>query len=534
MITETQSNPGLPVEVAAVCAADICRFEEETAAFKAGTLPLAEYKGLRAKHGSYEQRQDGRFMVRPRTVAGVLTPAVARVMAELSSTFGDKVVHLTTRQAVQIHGVEEAQVPEVMRRLLAAGVPSTSSGGNAPRNVATCPLAGVCPHEHFDVTPHAQRLGEHLLAVTGHYRLPRKFKSAISGCDRDCALAAITDMGLVAQVREGRPGFALWAGGKLGAVSLPGHPLEWIPAEEILTAAAALLTILERHGDHQNRARARLGFVFERLGVPAVLDELRREMQAHPVPAGNLPVAAEASPVAVPTQDPWRLPVVDPASGLQIIRQKQPGVVAVCVSPPLGLLPAAELLRVAEAAECFSQEKSLRLTSTQGLLLRSVPADRLVELAGFLGNQPPAIPLIVCSGTTICRLGSLDSRAFARDLAAGLAAAGISEACIREADIRISGCGNSCGQSPIAGIGLVGAPKTQDGKLVPHYRILIGGRTGAGQVRLGETMATLPATEIPAALARFLQAWQAERHPGEPIAAFADRTHKGIGPIAQS
>jgi sulfite reductase beta subunit-like hemoprotein len=421
-----------------------------------------------------------------------------------------------------------------MRRLLAAGVPSSGSGGNAPRNVAACPLAGVCPHEHFDVTPHARQLGGHLLAVTGKFRLPRKFKAAISGCDRDCALAAITDMGLVAEVREGRPGFMLWAGGKLGAVSLPAHPLEWIPADAVLTAASALLTIHERHGDHQNRARARLGFVFERLGVLAVLDEVHNEMQGHPVAGEKLSVSADASPMAVPTKDPWRIPVVDPASGLQIIRQKQPGLVAVSFSPPLGLLPAAGLLRFAEAAERFSQEKSLRLTSAQGLLLRSVPVERLVELAGFLGNQAPAIPLVVCSGTTICRLGSIDSRAFARELAAGLAAAGISETCIREADIRISGCGNSCGQSPIAGIGLVGAPKTQDGRLVPHYRIVIGGRTGAGQIRLGATVATLPATELPAVLARFLQAWQAGRQPGELIAAFADRTHNGIGPIAQS
>ena len=523
MTTETQPVSGLPTEVAAVCAADIGRFEEETAAFKAGALPLAEYKGLRAKHGSYEQRQEGRFMVRPRTVAGVLTPAAARVMAELSASFGDGVVHLTTRQAVQIHGVAEDQVPEVMRRLLAAGVPSTSSGGNAPRNVATCPLAGVCPHEHFDVTLHAQRLGEHLLAVTGKFRLPRKFKAAISGCDRDCALATITDMGLVARIHQGRPGFMVWAGGKLGAVSLPGHLLEWIPADAILTVASALLIIHERHGDHQNRAKARLGFVFERLGLPAVVDEFRREVQAHPVSCTGLPVVAEGTPAAVPALDPWRLPLVDPASGLRILRQKQAGLVAVSFSPPLGLLLAAGLLRFADAAERFSQEKSLRLTSAQGLLIRSVPVERLAELAGFLGPRAAAIPLIVCSGTTICRLGSLDSRAFARELAAGLTAAGISETCIREADIRISGCGNSCGQSPIAGIGLVGAPKSQDGKLVPHYRIVIGGRTGAGQVRLGATVATLPATEIPAALARLLQSWQADRQPDEPIAAFTER-----------
>ena len=109
------SRPTLSPEAAAACADDIRRFEEETAAQKNGTLPFPEYKGRRARHGTYEQRQDGRFMIRPRFPAGVLTTAAARAAAAASRTAGDGVLHLTTRQDVQIHGVPEDRVPGVGR-----------------------------------------------------------------------------------------------------------------------------------------------------------------------------------------------------------------------------------------------------------------------------------------------------------------------------------------------------------------------------------------------------------------------------------
>jgi sulfite reductase beta subunit-like hemoprotein len=531
---ESETNPTLALKpgLADACAEDIRRFVRETADLHDGVMPLADYKARRAKHGSYEQRQDGFFMVRPRMTAGILRPAEARAAASIGNDFGNGILHLTTRQDLQLHGVLERDVPEVMRRLLAAGMPCRGTGGDSPRNVAVCPLAGVCPHEAFDVTPHALALGEHLLVHADAFKLPRKFKPGFSGCACDCAGACVSDCGFIAYVRDGRPGFVLYSGGGLGTTSRLADRLEeWIPEADSLTAVRALLKIFERHGDRANRAKARLRYVFERQGADAVRAEFRRECAASPV-SSSVPSSPPTAPPAPPAAPPWRVTEADAASGLRIIRQRQPGLVSIAIRPPLGLIFARDLERIADAAERFSQEKELRLTPDQGLLLRSVPEARLPELGAFLGRiatGPEAVApeglITVCSGASTCRLGQLDSRAFARVLAAALRDAAVPPELLEEADIRINGCTNSCGHAPVAGIGLCGVAQTVAGNefSVPHYRILLGARHGDGRASLNEQVALLPEADVPGAVIALLRAWQTERASDEPIAEFAHR-----------
>ena len=539
------SRPTLSPEAAAACADDIRRFEEETAAQKNGTLPFPEYKGRRARHGTYEQRQDGRFMIRPRFPAGVLTTAAARAAAAASRTAGDGVLHLTTRQDVQIHGVPEDRVPGVMRDLLAAGVPCRGSGGDAARNTAACPLAGVCQHEAFDVTPNALAVGGDMLAAAGEFSLPRKFKPAFSGCNCDCAGAKIADSGFIARIHDGQPGFALYAGGGLGAISRPADLLEeWIPAADAPAANRALLKLFERHGDRTNRARARLRFVFERLGVVALRTEFRQEFAAaRAVPPSSSPIENRKSKIenspAAPSipPSPWRLPEAVPACGLRIVRQRQEGLVSVAVRPPLGLLSAAAMACAADAAEQFSREKGLRLTPDQGFLIRSVPENALPELDRVLAGTPQTLPdsgdllgwMTVCSGSSVCRLGQFDSRDLARSLAAALLRASLPQEFVEAADIRISGCLNACSQAPVAGIGLCGLGRPgEDGKIQPHYRILLGASRRQSPVRLNEPAAVLPAGRVPAAVVALLQAWRGDAATEESLGDFSRR----LGPDA--
>ena len=527
------TTPSFAPDIIAACAADIRRFERETADLHDGVLPFAEYRGRRAVHGSYEQRQDGFFMVRPRMTAGLLSPPEATATAEIGNEFGNGIIHLTTRQDLQVHGVLERDVPEVMRRLLAAGLPCRGTGGDSPRNVAVCPLAGVCPHEEFDVTPHGRALGEFLLANADAFKLPRKFKPSFSGCACDCAGAGVADCGFIARIRHGQRGFVLYAGGGLGTSSRVADRLEeWIPESDIANATRALLKIFARHGDYTNRSKARLRYVFERLGGETIREEFRRECdmpELAPPVSGGTAATHDAKAAQVP---PWRNTLPDTTSGLRIIRQRQDGLVSIAIRPPLGLIFSGDLKRVATAASQFSQEPYLRLTPDQGLLLRSVPVPRLPELGLLLARiatGPAAVDpeglMTVCSGAATCRLGQIDSRAFARELATALRAAAIPPEILEDADIRISGCTNSCSQAPLAGIGLCGVAQVigTNACTTPHYRILLGARHGEGRTRLNEQVALLPETQIPGAIIALLRAWQAERAPAEPIAEFASR-----------
>ena len=57
----------------------------------------------------------------------------------------------------------------------AAGLTTREACGNTVRNVTSCPLAGICAGESFDVTPYALGVTRFLLRHPEFHDLPRKF-----------------------------------------------------------------------------------------------------------------------------------------------------------------------------------------------------------------------------------------------------------------------------------------------------------------------------------------------------------------------
>ena len=90
---------------------------------------------------------------------GGLNAEQIEVLAELAEEYSDGISHITTRQDIQLHFIHIADTPDLMRRLAAVGITSREACGNSVRNVTTCPVAGVCHSQAFDVTPYAHALG---------------------------------------------------------------------------------------------------------------------------------------------------------------------------------------------------------------------------------------------------------------------------------------------------------------------------------------------------------------------------------------
>lgn len=497
----TPAPVAAPEFVAAVDA-----YEEAVARFQKGELPLDQFKPFRATHGVYEQRRDGTFMVRARVPGGLLGRSQALAIADIASELGSGFVHLTTRQDVQFHDISLAGTVQVMRRLLAIGIGCAGSGGNTVRNVLVCPFAGVCPRERFDVRPMVEALNQLLPALVAPFKLPRKFKIAVSGCDCDCAMAAFTDLGFVARPRNNQAAFAVYAGGGMGMHSRVAELLEeTVAPTEAGTVTLALLRLFDRHGDRQNRAKARLRFAFDRLGLDAVRTEYLADKAASAVPMAIAPTPLLKPEAAAGAPPPWRRE--RPEAGLRVVSQRQPDHVAVALHPPLGLLKVADLRIIAEAAATFSTSQDLCLTPAQGLLLLNVPRQHLSALAGALTQLTPDVRLpsafrclTVCTSADTCRLGACQSRELARALAAALDAAALPAEQLDALDIRISGCGNSCGQSPVGDIGLVGTNRSVDGVTRPHYKLLRGARRGFPNPGFGTETQVLDAAAVPAAI----------------------------------
>ncbi|MGD9874351.1 MAG: sulfurtransferase TusA family protein [Kiritimatiellia bacterium] len=524
----TEKASPLPQEFAD----DIAQHSLDVTRFLDGELSASILKSRRVPRGIYEQRQDGSFMVRVRLPGGLMAVNQIKKTADLAEHYGSGMLHVTTRQDIQIHNVKIEQTPAIIKELFLAGLTSRGGGGNTVRNVTSCPYAGICPAERFDVTPCVVAVTDYLIRLPGSYNLPRKYKIAFSGCSADCALAQISDLGFIAHVRNGQPGFSVYAGGGMGAESRIGDRMdEWIPAADTIRIAEAVRRLFDLVGDRRNRRQARLRFAVKKMGADAFRDMLRETVKK--VTDENIPAL---EPLPHPVESPVDAPggyrsLLTQVAGAGVLYQRQKGYAAVPVRLPFGNISSKSLGALADVAERFSEEKMLRATQDQNLLLRFVRQSEIGklcdEVSRILGPNSvlssAGVSITACTGAAICRLGLCLSQPAAKACADALTAADLEPSTLLAVDIRINGCPNACGQHPVGTIGLFGATQRSEERLVPAYRILLGSRRGEGRARLGESAGAVPARALPALLKDLLLDFQNQRKPEEPFADYFDR-----------
>ena len=70
-----------------------------------GKMSSARFRGVRVPWGIYSHRGGEVYMARIRVPAGVVSPVQLETLDHVSREFGDGILHITTRQDVQIHKV---------------------------------------------------------------------------------------------------------------------------------------------------------------------------------------------------------------------------------------------------------------------------------------------------------------------------------------------------------------------------------------------------------------------------------------------
>ena len=160
-----------------------------------GKISSSRFKGIRVPWGVYSHRGGKVYMTRIRIPIGIVYPSQLRALAHASKEFGDGILHITTRQDIQIHNVKMEETIKVMDYLKEYNLSPRGGGGNTVRNITACPLAGICDKELFDVRKYAVALTEYLLRQETSFNLPRKLKITFSGCGRDCTGCLVNDIG---------------------------------------------------------------------------------------------------------------------------------------------------------------------------------------------------------------------------------------------------------------------------------------------------------------------------------------------------
>jgi sulfite reductase (NADPH) hemoprotein beta-component len=86
--------------------------------------------------------------------------------------------------------------------------------------------------------------------------LPRKFKIAFEGCAEDHAVTAINDIGWRARIVDGRKGWKVTVAGGTSILPVSGYVLyEFLPVEQMLEVAEAIVRVFHKYGDFQHPQR---------------------------------------------------------------------------------------------------------------------------------------------------------------------------------------------------------------------------------------------------------------------------------------
>jgi len=454
------------------------------------TSPVA-FRAYRVPMGIYEQRTVGKFMIRIRIGAGLVLPHQMERIAQLSKTYGNGIIHITTRQDIQIHEVDIENTPDVLEGLLEAGLSSRGGGGNTVRNVTACPEAGVCHEEEFDVAPYAIAAAEYLLQDRSSFNLPRKYKIVFSGCSKDCAFASVADLGFFAHMKNGVKGFSVYAAGGLGSNPVVAAKIEdFIEAEEIFEVAEAVKRLFDKYGDRANKHKARLRYVLARVGIEEFIKLYRGQR--------DILKAEGLSYTAPQIREITSVYKVPETSVTVRLRLKN------------GDIPADDLNIVGQIAAKYGQGL-IRTTQLQDLLITGIVEEDIDKVHSELKKLSIDVfgdgssKIVACAGASTCKLGLCLSRGLADAISNKFSRTG-SSADLSETTIRISGCPNSCGHHYIAAIGLQGKAKRVNGKLMPCYDVLVGAKTVEGDAHLGKRIGTVPAKKIPELLAEAFDA----------------------------
>lgn len=241
---------------------------------------------IRKKNG---QERNWLFMLRLRLPGGRMTPSQWLAAETLSDQFGNGTLKLTTRQAIQIHGVVKQDLKQTMKDIHHAAITTIAASGDATRNV----MVSLHPEDsgiHETVFNQARELSRKLEPQTHAYHeiwldakriysgaeeeplygpgyLPRKFKIAFTLPPENDVDVYAQDLSFVAIEKEGKLlGYDILAGGGMGyAYGNPGSfprladIIGFCFPEQVEEVARQVLLIHKEFSTRCNRKTSRSG-----------------------------------------------------------------------------------------------------------------------------------------------------------------------------------------------------------------------------------------------------------------------------------
>ncbi len=439
------------------------------------------------------------FMIRLRIPGGLITPEQWIAAHHIAGQYSTGVIKITTRQTVQLHGILKRHIKPTLKEFNTVKLDSIAACGDVNRNVIASSHPSISPlHKH--IHDYASRISEAFLPKTRAFYeiwldeeqladkkqeedplyqdryLPRKFKIAVAIPPNNDVDVFANDMGLIAIIENGKlVGFNLAVGG--GLSSTHGNPanyarvatvLGYVPEEKIMKAAFEVLTVQRDFGNRSDRKLARIKYTIDKMGVEGFKEELEKRCGFRLEPARPYTFTERRDHFGWEQSEDgaWHYTVFV-ENGRVLDDEK--------------VAMKTALLKVAETGKA-----AFRFTANQNLILSDIAKEDKATIEAILKEfrliehtenaSEMRKNAVACVALNTCPLALAEAQRYLPTLISKIEPLLEKHGLLQEEiHVRMTGCPNGCGRSPLAEIGFIG---TAYGR----YNLHLGGD------RLGERL----------------------------------------------
>jgi sulfite reductase (NADPH) hemoprotein beta-component len=513
--------------------------EDDTQLTKFHGIYQQDDRDLRAERGRKKLEKAFSFMARVRIPGGVVSPAQWLALDAVADRHANGQLRLTTRQAVQFHGIIKSNLKGAIAAINASLLDTLAACGDVNRNVM-CEANPYRSAAHAEVQDLARRLSAHLTPATRAYHeiwldgdqvvtsepqatdeepiygklyLPRKFKIAVAIPPNNDVDIYANDLGFIAILEHGRiAGYDVTVGGGMGMTHgetdtfprLADH-LGFCTPDEAVAVAEAVVKAQRDHGNRSERKHARLKYTIERMGLDAFHDAVAAHLGHRLAPPRGASFSDTGDRYGWVTGE-------DGTSHLTLY------IAAGRIADS-----GEHRLRTALRELAQIHRGDFRLTGNQNIVIAQVkPTERatveqlLAQHGIHQAEGGLRLNTLACVALPTCGLALAEAERYLPDLLAMLEPV-LTRLNLRDAPIvmRMTGCPNGCARPYMAEIGLVGRGPGR-------YHLYLGAAFNGTRLNKLYRM-DVDAAGILAALTPLFEQYAADRSGGEHFGDWAIR-----------
>ena len=222
-------------------------------------------------HGIVTLKEEDMYSVWVKTACCNLTSKQLRKLADITDKYARSHLLFTTRQIPIIPFVKLKDVEEVKGELSQVYLELDRCGPTV-RNINVCYDDKICPEAVTNCLSLAEKLDNFF-----HVPMSHKIKIGVVGCKKDCIISRVlADIGFVGVERDGKKGYDVYVGGRLGVNPFVGVKMaECLPEEECVQFVRNYFDLMDKEGKHEERSAD----LINRLGAEKIKQELNKNLR---------------------------------------------------------------------------------------------------------------------------------------------------------------------------------------------------------------------------------------------------------------